>query len=641
MDIFGNFSNLSGDKKKRKAQVAGDYDFQYTDQVLEGQSKIEERQEKGSFPLVKIFLIVVFLLLATRLFFLQVIGASKNESLALGNSVRPRSILSSRGIISDSSGVWLARNRPSFALGVYPSDIPKKSSDRQDFYSKLAKISGVGVDEIKTKIEVNGLTSIELVVIKANLPREEALVLQEDIAGMHGVVVDARAVREYKSDSALAHILGYTGLISDAELTNNPDYLRNEDTGKAGIEKTYQNELRGVPGVEQVEVDSHGSVVATLSDSANRQPEMGDNLVLNIDYNLQQKMASELAQGIANSGTGSTSGTVIAMNPQTGAVLGMVSLPSYDNNIFEGELNQDAYKKLLEDTTLPLLNRATLGTYPSGSVIKIVMAAAGLQEGIITKNTSIETPPAITIGEWNFPDWKWHTGATNITRAIAESNNIFFYSLAGGWDKIKGLGVEKIDKYLSLFGFGSKTGIDLPSEAAGLVPSPSWKEKYTGDKWYIGDTYHLGIGQGDLLVTPLQMVRAVSAIANGGKLLIPQLVKNITDADGKVVKTSEPKVQRQGFISAENIQTVQEGMRQTVISGSGSMMRDLPVSSAAKTGTAQFLNNQKTHAWFECYAPYENPQIAVVVIVEGGGGGYEVAEPIAHNILQWYFAQPR
>lgn len=639
MDILGNFSNLAGDKKKRKAQVIGDSDFQYTDQVLEGQSKLDERGVKGNFSYVKIALIIIFLLLATKLFFLQVVGASKNESLAIGNSIRPRSILSSRGIITDVNGVWLARNKPSFALGVYPSDVPKKVSERKIFYQKLSGISGISADEIKSKIEANGLTSIEMVIIKSDLPREEALVLQEEVANLPGVVVDARAVREYKSDSGLAHILGYTGLISDDELKNNPQYLRNEDTGKAGIEKTYQGDLRGNPGVDSVEVDSHGGIIRTLTDTRNRQPETGDNLTLNIDYNLQQVMSSQLAAGITSAGNGADSGVAVALNPQTGAVLGMVSIPYYDNNIFEGELNKAAYQQLLADPALPLLNRTTLGTYPSGSVIKIVMAAAGLQEGVITKNTSIETPPTITVGQWNFPDWKWHTGSTNVIRALAESNNIFFYSLAGGYDKIKGLGVANVDKYLSLFGFGGKTGVDLPNEASGLVPSPAWKEKYKKENWYIGDTYHLGIGQGDLLVTPLQMVNAVASIANGGKLLTPQIVKEVTDSSGKIVQSFAPKIERQNFISADNIQTVQEGMRQTVISGSGRNLLDLPVSSAAKTGTAQFLNNAKTHAWFEAYAPYDNPQIAIVVLVEGGGGGYEVAEPIAHNILQYYFSR--
>ncbi len=642
MDVFGNFSNLSGDKKKRRAQVVSDSDFQYSDPVLEGQSKIEEKREKGSASFPKIILIIVFLLLASRLFFLQVINASKNQSLAEGNSVRPRSILPSRGIITDSKGTWLARNEPSFVLGVYPSDLPKKTSDREAEYQKLSTISGISVDEIRRKVDAAGLSSIQLTIIQADLPRDQSLILQESTAGMSGVTVSAQSVREYKSDSGLAHILGYTGLISGDELLASTDYLRNEYTGKTGLEKIYQSYLRGVPGVERVEVDSHGKVLRTVADSGAQQPVMGNNLTLNIDYNLQQVMTSELAKGIANSGTGSTSGTVIAMNPQTGAILGMVSLPSYDNNIFEGKLDNTEYQKLLNDPTLPLLNRSTMGVYPPGSVIKIVMAAAGLNEGLITANTSIETPPEITIGEYKFPDWKYHTGVTDVARAIAESNDIFFYALAGGYDRIKGLGVDRIGKYLSSFGFGSKTGIDLSSEASGLVPSPAWRQKAIGQNWYIGDTYHLGIGQGDLLVTPLQMLNAMSAIANGGKLLTPQLVKNIADSNGNVVQTFSPVIQRQDMVSSASLSAVQAGMRQAVTSsaGSGRLLQGLPVTSAAKTGTAQFMNNQKEHAWFEAYAPYDNPQIAIMVMVEGGGDGFTASGPVAYGVLQYYFSQP-
>lgn len=640
MDIFGNFSNLSGDKRKRKAQVPTASDFQYSDPIIEGQVKIDENRENKSTSFIKILLIIVFLLLSTKLFFLQVVGASKNQSLAEGNSIRPRSILSSRGIIADANGVWLARNKPSFVLGVYPSDLPKKMVDREAEYQKLSTLCSIPTDEIRKKVNAAGLSSIQLTIIQTDIPRDQALVFQEDTAGMLGVSVSAQSIREYKSDSGLAHILGYTGLVSQDELNANSDYLMNEYTGKAGLEKTYQDELRGAPGVEKVEVDSHGKVLRTVTDSGGQQPVTGENLTLNIDYNLQQVMTSELAKGIASSGTGSTSGTVIAMNPQTGAILGIVSLPSYDNNIFEGKLNNAEYQKLLSDPTLPLLSRSTMGIYPPGSVIKVVMAAAGLNEGVITSNTSIETPPEITIGEYKFPDWKYHTGMTNVERAIAESNDIFFYALAGGYDKIKGLGVDRIEKYLSAFGFGSKTGIDLPSEAAGLVPSPAWRKRVSGQNWYIGDTYHLGIGQGDLLVTPLQMLNAMSAIANGGKLLTPQLVKNVADSSGKVVKTFEPVVRRQDMVSASSIATVQAGMRQAVTSssGSGRMLQNLSVTSAAKTGTAQFMNNQKEHAWFEAYAPYDHPQIAIIVMIEGGGEGYTASGPVADNILQYYFS---
>ncbi|MCX6812191.1 MAG: penicillin-binding protein 2 [Candidatus Berkelbacteria bacterium] len=642
MDFLGNFSRLPGDRKKRQVEASDDADFQYQDLTLEAQAKIsDEENQRRPFPVLKLIIFLLFALLLTRIFYLQVVGAEKNLNLAVGNSVRPRAIISGRGVISDVNGVWLARDVPSFVLGVYPSDLPKKTSDREAEYQKLAALSGVSADEIRRRVDASGLTSIQLEIIKPDLGREESLILQESTSGMPGVTVSAQSMRQYKNDSGLAEILGYTGLISTDELSTDPNYLMNEYTGKAGLEKSYQGDLRGTPGIEKVEVNSHGKVAQTLSDSSNKLPVAGNNLTLNIDYNLQKVMSDQLAAGIAGSGTGSTAGTVVAMNPQTGAVLGMVSLPSYDNNIFAGKVDSSEYQKLLADPNFPLLNRATMGIYPSGSIIKIVMAAAGIDAGVITPSTAIETPAEIDIGDYKFPDWKYHTGLTDVERAIAESNDIFFYAVAGGYDKIKGLGIRLIDNYLSLFGFGEKTGIDLPSEAAGLVPTPEWKEKVRGEPWYLGDSYHLGIGQGDFLITPLQMVRAVCAIANGGKLVVPELVKNITDQSEKIVQTMSPKTLRQNFVSAEAIATSQAGMRQAVTSasGSGRLLQNLPVTSAAKTGTAQFMNNQKEHAWFEAYAPYENPQIAIVVMIEGGGEGYTAAGPVADNILQYYFSQ--
>ncbi len=285
-----------------------------------------------------------------------------------------------------------------------------------------------------------------------------------------------------------------------------------------------------------------------------------------------------------------------------------------------------------------MFNRATMGVYPPGSVSKIIMASAGLTEGTITKNTSMVTPAAITIGDYVFPDWKDHSyESTNVERAIAESNNVFFYSLGGGYDKIKGLGIERIKKYWQLFGLGKPTGIDLTSEASGLLPDVAWKKKVQNLPWYLGDTYHVSIGQGDLLVTPLQMLRATAVIANGGKLISPQIVNRVVGPDGKVVKTFDPRVENPSVVPADVIKTVQEGMRLTITDGSARNLSDLPFSVAGKTGTAQFLNNQKTHAWFEAYAPYENPEIAILVMVEGGGGGHEIAAPVAKEVLQYYF----
>ncbi|MEK7097397.1 MAG: penicillin-binding protein 2, partial [Patescibacteria group bacterium] len=582
---------------------------------------------------MKAILLLFFCILGARLFFLQVVKGESNQKLAEGNRIRPRIIEANRGIITDKDGVWLGRNKPNFALAVYPSDLPKKRAERDEIYGKLAAISGESAEKISSASEENGLLSLDMVTIKDNLPHDEALILEKKIAGLQGVVVAKKSSREYVNLPGLSHILGYTGKISPDEVEKNPDYFLSDRIGKTGIESEYEKYLRGKHGVEQIEVNSKGSIVRILVQDGSREPVSGYNTTLYLDRGLQEKTGEALAKGIEESkkATGNdevNSGVAIAMDVNTGGILSMVSLPDYDNNLFSTQISSTDYQKLVMDESYPMFDRAIKGTYPPGSIIKIVMAAAGLSEGVITTNTAFDTPPEIKIGDYTFPDWKDH-GVTDIERAIAESNNIFFYSIGGGFDKIKGIGINNIKKYWKLFGLGEKTGIDLPGEAEGLLPDPEWKKKVKNESWYIGDTYHVSIGQGDLLVTPIQMLRATTAIANGGKLLEPQLVRKITNQKGEVIEEFGPKVERENFISPSIIKTIQKGMRLTVTGGSAQNLNDLPVSVAGKTGTAQFLNNEKTHAWFECYAPYENPQIAVVVLIDGGGGGHEIAAPVA------------
>jgi len=315
----------------------------------------------------------------------------------------------------------------------------------------------------------------------------------------------------------------------------------------------------------------------------------------------------------------------------------LISFPDYDSTGISSGLSSEAYNKLISDPNKPLFNRAIAGAYPPGSSIKPYIAIAALADGVVNPDVFFDTPSEIVIGQWHFPDWKDH-GMTNVERAIAESNNIFFYALGGGYDKIKGIGINNMKKWWQKFGLGSRTGIDLATEASGLLPDPGWKEKVFGEPWYIGDTYHAAIGQGDLLITPLQMVRAVATIANGGKLLEPKLVQKISDKEGNIVEEYGATVQNEQVASPEVISTVQRGMRMAVTEGSARTLNDLPFKVAGKTGTAQFFGNQKTHAWFEAFAPYDDPEIAVIVLVEGGGGGYEIAVPVARNILEYYFA---
>ena len=267
-----------------------------------------------------------------------------------------------------------------------------------------------------------------------------------------------------------------------------------------------------------------------------------------------------------------------------------------------------------------------------------MIAAAGLQEGVITENTTINAPGEIKVGNYTYPDWKVH-GLTDVRKAIAESVNIFFYAVAGGWDKIRGLGIVKLKDYLLKFGFEERTGIDLPAEAKGLVPDPEWKEKTKKEIWYLGDTYHLGIGQGDFLVTPIQMATAAAAIANGGEVLKPQIVSKITDKDGKLIWEFKKEVKRSGIIDGANLQVIREGMRQAVTSGSAKRLGDLPVQAAAKTGTAQFGSEGKTHAWMIAFAPYANPEIVVATLIEDGGEGHATAGPVVQEVFSWYFSQ--
>lgn len=642
MDIFGNPTNLKGDSHRRKVKKRSELEYNL---VMEAETdhRVEEMEpKKEGFFWAKALAALLFLGLFSKLFISQVIYGKVAEDLALGNKIRPRVISSARGIITDSRGDWLARNVPTFDLSISPADLPKSKEDRYKVYRQVSEISSETFDSIKERSEANGLLVLDSVIIKENISREDSLLFEEKIAGLPGVSVTKRSSREYKTVPAISHILGYTGKISKEDLKTFPERRVSDWIGKAGLELSYENDLHGNDGLEQIEVDSRGNVDRVLVDKNNREPIAGNNLSLFLDIDLQTKTSEYLAAGMEDAkkltGHNITSGVAIAMDPKSGGILSMVSMPFYDNNEFSKGIKNEKYQALNSDPDKPMFNRSLYGQYPPGSTIKPMMAVAGLAEGSITERTSLDTPLDIRVGDFVFPDWKDH-GMTDIETAIAESNNIFFYALGGGFDKIKGMGIGNMKKWWQRFGYGEKTGIDMPGEAAGLLPDPDWKKRVMGQSWYLGDTYHAAIGQGDLLVTPIQMVRMVSAIANGGSLLKPQIVQKITSADGQVVKEFEPKVLNPQVADPSVIKTVQQGMRKTVTAGSARSLSDLPFTSAGKTGTAQFFGNQKTHAWFECFAPYDNPQIALVIIVEGGGGGNEVAVPIAKNILSYYFSR--
>jgi len=629
MSIFDAFDkNLPGDHHQRRVQLDKD---EY--ELFPAEEEIFEKTSRNFNPLY-VCLCLIFVGLSAQLLNLQITHGSFNRFLAEGNRIRTREVAAPRGIIYDQKMKALVSNDASFVLQVYPLDIPRTKADRQKYFDDLSLITQIPTSELSQKIDEKKFSSAP-VILKENMDRDSALLLETKINNFPGVVMAKVPVRKYESIAGLSPVLGYIGKVSDAEIKSNTDEnLRlNQNIGKDGLEKVYQSYLKGRDGVNEIEVDSRGKAQRMLT---TLPPQTGNNLVLSLNAGLEEVIADSLSKNI--DAAGSSAGAAIAVNPQNGEILAYVSLPTYDNNIFSQGASSEEYQKILLDKNKPLFNRVIAGAYPSGSTIKPLVAAAGLQENVITERTTIDDDGAIKVGSWTYPDWKAH-GLVDVRKAIAESCNVFFYAVGGGWDKIRGLGPAKLQYYYEKFGLGEKTGIDLPGEVKGLVPTPKWKEKNQNEMWYLGDTYHMAIGQGDVLTTPLQMAMATAAIANGGTLVKPHLVTKITDNSGNSVKDFSKEIIRSGFVDAENIKIVQEGMRQGVISGSSKLLNDLPVEAASKTGTAQYANNTKTHAWMVSYAPYDNPTIAIAVIVEGGGEGYAAAGPVVKDAFYWYFTQ--
>jgi penicillin-binding protein 2 len=375
----------------------------------------------------------------------------------------------------------------------------------------------------------------------------------------------------------------------------------------------------------------------------------GANIVLGIDRGLQQKLHDSLQSQLTKSG--SPKGSAVALDPRTGEILAAVSLPSYDNNLFSRGISSNDYTKLINDSAQPLFNKVAGGAYPSGSIIKPLVASAALEEHVVNPGTTIEDKGSIEVVnkynkdvKYTFFGWE-HTGLgqMNVYRAIAMSSDIYFYTVAGGFGNFVGLGIDKLASYYQKFGLGAKTGVDLPDESSGRVPTPEWKQRVIKEQWYTGDTYNVSVGQGDILVSPLQMATAIGAIANGGTLYQPHFLKSVTDDQGNILRNVAPVATRKNVISPANLAVVRDAMRQTVTSGTACCLieQQVPVHVAGKTGTAETDpgGNRKPMAWFEAFAPYENPQIVVVALVENSGEGAEYAAPAVRETLQYYFTR--
>lgn len=609
------------------------------DSILSNQVNLDSNEERGTLeiPIEKkglhIFwyaLMLGFLGIILRIFYLDIIKGENYAEISKGNRIRSLVIKAPRGKIMDKSGNVLASNISSVDVILVPSDFPQEKEKKQQIAENLAKILEIDANKLKEAIEKLNPKSLNPILVKENITRDQSLIILEKRKNLPGIFLENTTIRNYENGLIFSHFIGYEGKITKEELGNNPNYLMTDYIGKTGIEKEYEKELRGVYGLFQVEVDSMGDIKKNLGII---NPQVGNDLVLNIDEGLQKKIYDSLVNILEKTGT--KTAAAVAINPQNGKVLSLVSLPSYDNNLFAKGISFSEYQGIIEDKNLPFFNRVVAGEYPPGSTLKPVVAIAALSEGIIGPETSIECYGEISLSSFKFRDWKTH-GTTDMKKAIAESCDVYFYHLGGGFGSISGLGMNKMKKYENLFGLGDLSGIDLPGEMKGLIPDENWKMEKIGERWYTGDSYHASIGQGFIVATPLQLANYTAAIANGGTLFSPKIVNSIRKINGEE-EFIVPEVLRKNIAPDWIMQTVRDGMRQTITEGTGIQLNDLPFSSGGKTGTAQFGSENKTHAWFISFAPFENPEIAMVVLLEGGGEGHSSSVPVTKEVLKWYF----
>ncbi len=605
---------------------------------------VEHKQEQNELLIKKNSLVVVVLIalaltvLLVYSFYIQVVKESHYRDIAENNRVREVVIQAPRGLIKDSKGTILARNIPNYDVVFVPAHLSQRDLEKKRAFEMLSSLLSMNANEIQAAIPEEFASDKKTYLLKEDVSPEIALEIIERTNELSGIYIGKTARRQYVDGSIFSHIIGYDGKVTKEELEDNPSYIMTDYIGKDGVEYSYESHLHGQHGVRRFEVYSDNSIKEDLGVI---NPTQGKTLALHIDADFQRHIYSVL-DALLEKNEDATGAVVVALDPRSGGVRALVNIPSYDNNLFAKKITANEYHDLISDKHKPLLNRAISGEYPPGSIFKPVIAAIGLQERVITKRTSLNCPGAIHIGEWVFPDWKTH-GHTDIKKAIAESCDVFFYAVGGGWSNISGLGINKMNRYCKIFGFGDILGIDLPGEMTGNMPDESWKFKKFGEKWYIGDSYHTAIGQGFVTATPLQLASATATIANGGTLYRPRVADTIIDIQTGREWKIKPEIIEDNFIDKENIKIVQEGMRETVAgsSGSGRSLNNLKVTSAGKTGTSQFGNEDKTHSWYISFAPYEDPEIAMVVLFEGGGEGHSWAVPATKEILKWYFDEER
>ena len=587
-------------------------------------TNLEDRKlQRSRVTQLAVLVMLVFAVLFARLWYLQVALGGELLKRSESNWNKLLRTRAPRGNMLDRNGKVLATSRPQFVVLATPE---KLREDKKALHT-LCGILGVTPEDMDFTIKRSQVRPGSPVRVAVDVPLETVARIGELRMRLPGVSVELDQVRHYPDGAVVAHIAGSLGEIDREELKKAQEakkgYRPGDWVGKSGLEKQYEAYLRGEDGGKKIKVNVYGRVVKILGEKPSIR---GRTLKLTIDRDLQ--IAADRALG-------DQVGAVVALDPKTGAVLAMVSKPQYDPNIFVKRISRADWNKIIHNKAKPLQNRCVYNPYPPGSTFKPLTAVAGLLHGACDINTTATCRGAFYLGRARFGCWKAH-GKVDFTQAVAQSCDVWFYSMS------RRLGIEKMARVARQFGIGSKTGIDLPSEKRGLMPDPEWKKKAKKAPWYPGETVMCAIGQSWVEATPLQMAVACSGIADFGRIHRPFLVEEISEPNGKIVWRAEPEVVERVKAPESAFRLVQAGMRETIVGarGTGKACNIAGVTVAGKTGTAE-VPGRRAHGWFICFAPVEDPQIAIACVVEGGEHGSTSAAPVCRAILDVHFGKKK
>jgi penicillin-binding protein 2 len=586
------------------------------------------------------FALVIFSAIFFRLWYLEVLSGDRYLAEANNNQVREITVQAPRGEIVDRNGKTLVRNRTALALQVRTTELPQPKKARADVIRRLAAVSGMGVDGIEKQIRQQTKESpVSPVTLRRDVPYDLVYYLRENQGKFPGVSVDRIYVRSYPQGTLAAHLFGYVREVN-ADQLKKPEYQSLEPgdlIGQAGVESTYDNLLRGVNGRTRIQVDASGT--PTGGRLSVQEPRTGNNLRLSLDSKLQATAESAV-------GSFGLPGGFVAMDVDTGEILALGSVPTFDPSVFSRPVIPQSVADSIfngtDGTEAPIFNRAIQGGYPTGSTFKLITATGALEEGLITPDEIVSDGGSIKVGGVEFENAGGAiNGAIDLHTALQVSSDVYFY-LIGLEDGAEG---DTIQKWAKNLGMGSATGIDLPAEADGLVPTPEWRNQLYRDgltdrPWSVGDNINLSVGQGDLQASPLQLAVAYAAVANGGEIVRPHVGLQVEDPAGRVIQEVDPAPRRQVDIDPGNAKAILDGLNAAAMEPSGTsypIFGGFPVPIAGKTGTAERGAAVEDQSWYAALAPYPNPEIVVVATIERGGFGADAAAPAVKQILTQYF----